>query len=380
MLFKPEDLSYGYDPIQEAADILNESVYLDESESILSPMAVPVVENARIGANVVAFADIERLSEEHGLDYIDTMQAIAETNNISMDHLAVSVPEWKIIANPEIVNELSNVIVAPISSNNPVYQFIEACIDATIEEADESIFTEACDELLLELSDELIKRAAMKRYRNIADNVSKMEYIRKYGQKRFNPMSGKFEYSQRDVNAHNRLRDKMKEEARKGKRTLGRAAKIMKDEEYTRTAENNIRSSRPDDIKFNKIIADEFENSSKMGYDNKSKLRDIRNKLSIMKAKIKQDTPVKYIVQAISSLKKKYQEYKAKLDKVPDDQKNVIQKICSLIMKAIDKFNEYVQKIKDIPEKNEQDAVNDAYKKYAEMSKNQGKFKFNFNF
>ena len=44
MLFKPEDLvTESYDPIQEAADILNESVYLDESESILAPMAVPVV-------------------------------------------------------------------------------------------------------------------------------------------------------------------------------------------------------------------------------------------------------------------------------------------------------------------------------------------------
>jgi hypothetical protein len=354
-------------------------VYLEQDEVDAIPSTIPVIENSRLNTNIVKLSDVDKISESYCVDYFDAMQIIAESNDISIDDLAVSVPEWEIIADPDIVNELSNVVVAPINSNNQVYQFIEACIDATIEEDDESIFTEACDELLLELSDELIKRAAMKRYQNIADNAQKMEFIRKYGQKRFNPMSGRFEYSQRDANAHAHLRGKMREEARKGKRTLGRAAKIMKDEEYTRTAENNIRSSRPDDIKFNKIIADEFENSSKMGYDNKSKLRDIRNKLSVMKAKIKKDTPVKYIVQAISSLKKKYQEYKAKLDKVPDDQKNVIQKICSLIMKAIDKFNEYVQKIKDMPEKNEQDAVNDAYKKYAEMSKN-GKFHFNFNF
>ena len=138
MLFKPEDLSYGYDPIQEAANILNESVYLNESESILSPMAVPVVENARIGACVVAFDDVERLAEDHGVDYIDAMVGIAEANQISMDHLAVSVPEWKIIADPEIVNELSNVVVAPISSQNPVYQFCEACVDLALKENDES--------------------------------------------------------------------------------------------------------------------------------------------------------------------------------------------------------------------------------------------------
>lgn len=377
MLYKNED--FETDLIQEASDILDEAVYLEQDEVDAIPSTIPVIENSRLNTNIVKLSDVDKISESYCVDYFDAMQIIAESNDISIDDLAVSVPEWEIIADPDIVNELSNVVVAPISSNNLMYQFIEECINATIEEDDESIFIEACDELLLELSDELIKRAAMKRYSNIVDNASKMEFIRKYGQKRFNPMSGKFEYSQRDVNAHNRLRDKMKEEARKGKRTLGRAAKIMKDEEYTRTAENNIISSRPDDIKFNKRIADEFENSSKMGYDNKDKLRDIRNKLSVMKAKIKQDTPVKYIVQAISSLKKKYQEYKAKLDKVPDDQKTVIQKICSLIMKAIDKFNEYVQKIKNKPEQDEQDAVNDAYKKYAEMSKN-GKFHFNFNF
>ena len=148
MLFKQEDLN-RYDPIQEAADILNESVYLDESESILHPMAIPVVENARIGAHVVAFEDVERLAEDYGADYIDAMQAIAEANEIEMDSLAVSVPEWKIIADPEVVNELNNVIVKPISSNSAVYQLVEACIDAAVEEDEETV-NESYIELLVE--------------------------------------------------------------------------------------------------------------------------------------------------------------------------------------------------------------------------------------
>ena len=133
MLFKQEDLN-RYDPIQEAADILNESVYLTEEESILNVNTVPVVTNERIGAHVVAFNDVERLAEDHGVDYITAMQAIAEANEIDFDSLATSVPEWKVIADPEVVNELSNVIVAPISSSNPMYQFVEACINAAIEE------------------------------------------------------------------------------------------------------------------------------------------------------------------------------------------------------------------------------------------------------
>ena len=379
MLYKNED--FETDLIQEASDILDEAVYLEQDEVDTIPSTIPVIENSRLNTNIVKLSDVDKISESYCVDYFDAMQIIAESNDISIDELAVSVPEWEIIADPDIVNELSNVIVAPISSNNPMYQFIEACIDTTIEEADESIFTEACDELLLELSDELIKRAAMKRYQNIGSHIDKINMINKYGKRSYNPLNYRFELSKRDMAAIKNLYGKMDEEARKGRRTLGKAAKIMKDEEYTRSAENNIRSTNPRDKEFNKRIASDFERSSKNGYSaNKNKLKEIRNKLSIMKTKIKEKTPVKYIVQAISSLKKKYQEYKAKLDKVPDDQKNILQKICSLIMKAIDKFNEYLQKAKNLPDKIEQDAVDDAYKNYAEMSKKRGRFNFNFNF
>ena len=60
MLFRQSDLAY--DPIQEANNILNESIYLDESESITSAKAIPVVENSRIGAYIVRFNDISNLS------------------------------------------------------------------------------------------------------------------------------------------------------------------------------------------------------------------------------------------------------------------------------------------------------------------------------
>ena len=46
MLFRQSDLVY--DLIQEANNILNESVYLDESEAVVSAKAIPVVENSRI--------------------------------------------------------------------------------------------------------------------------------------------------------------------------------------------------------------------------------------------------------------------------------------------------------------------------------------------
>ena len=102
MLFRQSDLVY--DLIQEASNILNESVYLDESEAVVSAKAIPVVENSRIGAYVVRLEDIATFSEDHGMSYENAISSIAESNDIDMDHLAVAVKETTIMANPVIVN------------------------------------------------------------------------------------------------------------------------------------------------------------------------------------------------------------------------------------------------------------------------------------
>ena len=136
MLFKQSDLAY--DPIQEANNILNESVYLDESESITSAKAIPVVENTNIGAYVVRFNDLSCFAEDHGVSYNNAMKSIADDNSIDMDHLAVAVKETTMMANPGIVNELHNVVVTPIPKTDSMYQFTEACVDAFIESGDTS--------------------------------------------------------------------------------------------------------------------------------------------------------------------------------------------------------------------------------------------------
>ena len=136
MLFRQSDLAY--DPIQEANNILNESVYLDESESITSAKAIPVVENTNIGAYVVRFNDVSCFAEDHGVSYEDAMNVIAESNGIDTNNLAVAVKETTIMANPGIVNELNNVVVTPLPQTDAMYQFTEACVDAFIESGDTS--------------------------------------------------------------------------------------------------------------------------------------------------------------------------------------------------------------------------------------------------
>ena len=136
MLFRQYDLAY--DPIQEASNILNESVYLDESEAVVSAKAIPVVENSRIGAYVVRFNDISTFAEDHGISYNNAMSSIAESNDIDTNNLAVAVKETTIMANPGIVNELANVVVTPLPKTDSMYQFTEACVDAFIESGDTS--------------------------------------------------------------------------------------------------------------------------------------------------------------------------------------------------------------------------------------------------
>ena len=111
-------------------NILDEAVYLNEAESALSPVAVPVVENSRIGAAIVNFSDVERLAEENCMDYFEAVDAIAEANEISVTDIAVAVDEARIIMDPEIVNECHNVVVRPISENSDAFIFVDMMLEA----------------------------------------------------------------------------------------------------------------------------------------------------------------------------------------------------------------------------------------------------------
>ena len=173
MLFKQSDLAY--DPIQEANNILNESVYLDESEAVVSAKAIPVVENNTIGAYVVRFDNMASFAEDHGVSYEDAMTSIAESNGIDVKDLAVAVKETTIMANPDIVNELANVVVTPIPETDCVYQFTEACVDAFIESGDVSYMDLLIEETTKDekIMDMIHSRAA-KYERRMDDKKSKI--------------------------------------------------------------------------------------------------------------------------------------------------------------------------------------------------------------
>ena len=160
MVFSESQLSSynfgGYNVLDEAFAIMDEAVYLTEEESLLSPIAVPVVENSRIGMPVVNFADVERISEENGISYNEAVESIAYANDL--DDIAVAVPDYKLIIDPELVNEMTNIVLTPLPENDIVGSFTEECLDCWVESGDVNYLLP-----LLEISEKLVGKVLNKR-------------------------------------------------------------------------------------------------------------------------------------------------------------------------------------------------------------------------
>lgn len=135
----------------EAYDLLSEAVYLTEDESFLSPVAVPVVENSRLGMPVVNFTDVERLSEENGIDYGCAVMAIAEANGLS--DVCVAVSESEIIMNPDLCLEMDNIVISEMPDSHVVYQYTEACLDTWLESGDMNFLVDYIEDTYLTLDE-----------------------------------------------------------------------------------------------------------------------------------------------------------------------------------------------------------------------------------
>jgi len=154
MLFTENDLNYV-----NALDLLEEATYLSEDESIINPATIPVKEISRLGYGVVRFDDVDKLSEDYGIDYIDAMYAIAEASDMNPEYLAVSVPEGDIIAYPEIVNELANIVVQPLSEDSLAYQYVDMCLEAWDNTGDEDYLEAIVEDYCLDECLELLMEA-----------------------------------------------------------------------------------------------------------------------------------------------------------------------------------------------------------------------------
>lgn len=119
--------------LNESTSILDSGVYLTEAEAALNPVAVPVLENQRLGVCTVSYNDIQRVCEDYGCYNEDALYAIAEASNVDIDHIAVAIDESDIILDPSIVNEFPQYVVKPLSENSLAYIFCESAITCFLE-------------------------------------------------------------------------------------------------------------------------------------------------------------------------------------------------------------------------------------------------------
>lgn len=172
MLFKESELTSAVNTrsiFDEAYDLLSEATYLTEDESFLSPVAVPVVENSRLGMPVVNFTDVERLSEENGIDYGCAVMAIAESNGLS--DVCVAVTESDIILNPDLVYEMDNIVISEMPDSHVVYQYTEACLGTWLETGNSAYLADFM------LDSYLLSEASARNYKvHIPETNTTMDY------------------------------------------------------------------------------------------------------------------------------------------------------------------------------------------------------------
>ena len=101
---------------------LDNKINLTESESevLRDIKTIPVIENSRLGLNLVDYSNIENLIEDnHYHSLQDIANSIQEANGL--DSLTIAVDDYKLILHPEIVNEMDNIVIKPLSKNDPAY-------------------------------------------------------------------------------------------------------------------------------------------------------------------------------------------------------------------------------------------------------------------
>lgn len=169
MLFTEDQLHLDPNPLQ----ILDEAIYLTEKEAVIYPQMVTIVENSRLQSYVIDFNGIRRLSEQHGIDYIDAVIAVAEADGIDLDNACIAIDEADIIEYPEL-STIGPIVVTPLSEDNPEYVFTEFLLEQFMSESDDWDENELAH-LLLEMSwNDLMKELNVFRDKNgLKDDAAK---------------------------------------------------------------------------------------------------------------------------------------------------------------------------------------------------------------
>ena len=145
MLITESQLGTGFG--RSGMSLLENMSYLTEEESQYHAAMVPVVENARIGANVVALEDIMKFSESNGIEDLGyALSCVCEASNVDKSTIAFSIQEENIIGYQQysdivqdILSENVDVFVYPISRESGAYQLADTAVSYLEAYGDDSL-------------------------------------------------------------------------------------------------------------------------------------------------------------------------------------------------------------------------------------------------
>lgn len=130
MIVKNSDIA-----LNEASSILENAVYLTESEAAVKPITVPVIECSRLNTHLVNHKDIQRVAESYDYDPIEAVVKIAEANRVNYNDITVSIDEADLIMDPYIVYDYENYAIAPIAESWEDQAWFDLCLHEAEAEA-----------------------------------------------------------------------------------------------------------------------------------------------------------------------------------------------------------------------------------------------------
>lgn len=313
--------------LDETSNILDNSIYLDRN--LNSVALIPVVENSRLGCNIVAYDKLAELQEEYNLDIDDAISVVMESNNL--DNLAVSVPEGLVMLYPEIVNEC-DVVIEEASPNSYSSILLEESLDYWLETGDDSPLYNYIHEVLDNVSKSTLGRTAKSLHvKNRRRALQKLRDIEKRSGTKFSKTTRNAfirEYGDGDnlrmlINANKRLSDIERNNKWYNKLKRGASEKFNSGKNW---------------VKSNKLKAGLGAAGSAA--------------LSAGGAAIAANGGVGGLVQRLSALKARLRGAESQYNMAPPEQKGmirtIIDKIKSMISTIVNKIKELSHKKIDI--------------------------------
>ena len=145
MLFTEADLQMNIDPFS----ILDETVYLTEDESKRHPQTIPIIENQRIGMNVVGYRDLISIVEGYGIGLEDAIIMVSTCCQTDPSKVVVSIDESDVIEDPSVLTEEIPYVIAPLSKADNEAIYTKIVLEALTENGI-SFDEELCIRLLTE--------------------------------------------------------------------------------------------------------------------------------------------------------------------------------------------------------------------------------------